>query len=349
MSKDLTYANGGKPCVVLIDDERAVRHSLHYVLRDRFDALIAEGPLEGWFYLSDRNVDIVLLDIRLRDTNGLNLLRDIKQQHPFIEVIMITAYASLETIQKAIRYGAYDYLIKPFDKDELLSVMAGALSRRKDRLGLKTEIDWLTESALYMERMIGNARDTVIASYENMITAMLTNIDSRDGYTWAHARRVSSFSSRIAGAMGFASDDIGLLSSSAFLHDIGKVRIDGTILSKEYSLSDDEYAAMKKHPENGAEIISRLPLFKPAVPLVMHHHEWYDGSGYPSGLRGERIPLMARVLSVADTIDSMLYSPRRALRCSRQEIESELRKCAGSQFDPGVVEAVISGDLLSLA
>lgn len=335
-----------RPCVLVIDDEQAVRHSLHFILKDRFHALIAQGPMEGMFHLSERSVDIVLLDIRLRKTDGMTLLHDIKQLYPFVEVIMITAFASLDTIRKAIRYGAYDYLIKPFDRDELLSVMARALSRRKERLALKNDIDRLTESALYMEHVIGNAKSSVIAGYENIVTAMLTNINSRDGYTWAHARRVSGLSSRIAAALGIADDAAGILSCSAFLHDIGKVHIDGTILSKESSLSEDEYAAMKKHPEKGVEIISSLPLFEPAAPPVMHHHEWFDGSGYPSGLKGEAIPLMSRVLSVADAVDSMLYSPRRPLRRGRHEIEEELRKCAGSQFDPEVVEAVIGGGLL---
>lgn len=324
-----------------------MRQSLQFILRDNFNVLLAPGALEGQFYLSSHHVDIALLDIRLRNTDGLKLLADIKQKFPYIEIIMITAYASIETITKAIRFGAYDYLIKPFDKNELLSVVHNALTQRESKLGIKNELDMLKESTLYLEDLIRNAKDTLMDSSENNLTAMLLNIDSRDGYTWAHVKRVTTLSLLIAGKMRISDEQKQWLKCSASLHDIGKLNIDPNILKKESRLTGHEYAVMKKHPEEGVKIISPLPFLKKAVPAIKHHHERYDGQGYPSGLRGKEIPFKARILAVADAVDSMMNSPVRLTPCAVERVERELLSNSGSQFDPEIVDIVVRERLLS--
>lgn len=336
-----------RPNILVIDDAFCVRQSLQFILRDKFNVLLAPGALEGLFYLSSHHVDIVLLDIRLRKTDGLKLLADIKQQFPYIEIIMITAYASLETIRKAIRFGAYDYLIKPFDKNELLSVVHNALVRRENRLGMKNELDMLKESTLYLEHLIRNAKDTMINSSENNLAAMLLNIDSRDGYTWSHVKRVTKLSLLIAAKMRVPDEQMQWLKCSASLHDIGKLNIDTDILKKETRLTGSEFEAMKKHPEEGVKIIRPLPFLNRAVPAIRHHHERYDGNGYPSGLQGKEIPFKARILAVADAVDSMMNSPVRQNPCAVERVERELLSNSGSQFDPEIVDIVIRERLLS--
>ncbi len=336
-----------RPNILVIDDASCVRQSLQFILRDKFNVLLAPGALEGQFYLSSHHVDIILLDIRLRNTDGLKLLADIKQKFPYIEIIMITAYASLETIRKAIRFGAYDYLIKPFDKNELLSVVHNAFIQRENRLGIKDELDILKESTLYLEHLIRNAKDTVMSSSENNLMAMLLNIDSRDGYTWAHAKRVTKLSLLIAEKMRVTDEQKQWLKCSASLHDIGKLNIDANILKKETKLTGHEYAVMKKHPEEGVKIIRPLPFLKSAVPAIKYHHERYDGEGYPSGLQGKEIPFKARILAVADAVDSMMNSPLRQSTCAVERVERELILNSGSQFDPEIVDIVIRERLLS--
>jgi len=337
-----------KPNVLVIDDAFCVRQSLQFILKDTFNVLLAPGALEGQFFLSSHNIDIVLLDIRLRGADGLKLLADIKQKFPFIEIIMITAYASLDTIRKAIRFGAYDYLIKPFDKNELILAVHNALIQRETKLGIRDELDMLKESTMYLEHLIRNAKDTLINSSENNMTAMLLNIDSRDGYTWSHAKRVTKLSLLIAEKMGVADQQRQWLKCSASLHDIGKLNIDTDILKKECKLTDHEYEIMKKHPEEGVKIIRPLPFLENAVPAIRHHHERYDGKGYPSGLQGEEIPFKARILAVADAVDSMMNSPVRQRPCEVEGVERELLSNSGSQFDPEIVDVVIRERLLSL-
>ncbi|RJR23068.1 MAG: response regulator [Nitrospiraceae bacterium] len=337
-----------KPNVLVIDDAFCVRQSLHFILKDTFNVLMAPGALEGNFFLSTHNIDIVLLDIRLRGTDGLKLLADIKHKYPYIEIIMITAYASIDTTRQAIRYGAYDYLIKPFDKDELMSVVLKAMTRRQSRLSIKNELDMLNESTLYLEHLIRSAQETVMNSSESHMTAMLLNIDSRDGYTWSHVKRVTKLSLMIAEKMGLTDEQRQWLKCSASLHDIGKLNIDKDILTKESRLTKYEYEIMKKHPVEGEKIIQRIPFLGKAVPAIRHHHERYDGEGYPSGLQGREIPFKARILAVADAVDSMMNSPVRQSHCPVEKVNRELRSNSGSQFDPEIVDVVLRERLLSL-
>ncbi len=344
---DKAAVTNKRPIILVIDDAFCVRQSLQFILRDKFNVLLAPGALEGQFYLSSHHVDIVLLDIRLRKTDGLKLLSDIKQLYPYIEIIMITAYASLETVRKAIRFGACDYLIKPFDKNELISVVHNALLQREMKLRTKNELDILKESTLYLEHLIRNAKDTLMSSCENNLTAMLLNIDSRDGYTWSHAKRVTKLSLSIAEKMGVTEEQRQWLKCAASLHDIGKLNIDTDILKKESKLTAHEYEAMKKHPEEGVKIIRLLPFLKSVAPAIKHHHERYDGKGYPSGLQGKEIPFKARILSVADAVDSMMNSPVRPSPCAAESVEKELLSNSGSQFDPEIVNIMIRERLLS--
>ena len=338
-----------KPNILVIDDAFCVRQSLQFILRDEYNILLAPGALEGQFFLSSNHIDIVLLDIRLREADGLKLLFDIKQKFPYIEIIMITAYASLETIRKAIRFGAYDYLIKPFDKNELMTVVKNALVQRENKLSIKNELDMLEESTLYLEHLIRDAKDTIMSNSENNMTAMLLNIDSRDGYTWSHVRRVTNLSLLIADKMRMSEEQMQWLKCSASLHDIGKVNIDADILKKESRLTAHEYAAMKRHPEEGVKIIRPLPFLENAIPSIMHHHERYDGTGYPSGLQGDEIPFKARILAVADAVDSMMNSPVRPHPYETERVERELKMHSGTQFDPKIVDMVINEKLLSFA
>lgn len=336
-----------RPNILVIDDSFSVRQSLHFILKDSFNIFLAPGALEGKFFLSSHNIDIVLLDIRLRGADGLKLLADIKHRSPDIEIIMITAYASLDTIREAIRFGASDYLIKPFDKDELMTVVVNALLQRQSTLSIKIELDMLNESNLYLEHLIRDAKETILRSSESNMTAMLLHIDSRDGYTWSHVKRVTKLSLLIAREMGVSDERRQWLKCSASLHDIGKLNIDTCILKKESRLTSSEYDIIKTHPEEGVNILRPMPFLNNAAAAIRHHHERYDGEGYPFGLQGNKIPFEARILAVADAVDSMMNSPFRHSPCEVRRVERELRSNSGTQFDPEIVDVVIREKLLS--
>jgi len=338
-----------KPSVLVIDGAFYMRQALQFVLRDEFQVCTAPGALEGQFHLSSHPVDIILLDIQLRETDGITLLSEIKQRFPYIEIIMITAHASLESLKRAIRLGAFDYLVKPLDKPELLSVVRNALKQRMTALRIRHELDMLRESTFYLEHLVRNVKNTLISSSENFIKAILFSIHSRDHYTGIHVKRVRNLSSLIADKMGVTDENIQWLKCAAFLHDIGKMNIDAAILNKQSALTDYEYDTVKKHPEKGVEIIQHVPFLKSTIPLIMHHHERYDGSGYPSGLEGKAIPFEARILAVADAIDSMMNSPVRRSPYTVDNVKRELQLHASTQFDPEIVEVVLRDELLSFA
>jgi putative nucleotidyltransferase with HDIG domain len=337
-----------RPSIVVIDDDPSVRQSFRYLLKDSFRILTAPGALEGEFYLSLDTIDIVLLDIRLRGADGMEVLARIRDTYPTVEVIMITAYASLETIRAAIRLGAFDYLIKPFDREDLSRVIRKALKRRMSRMAMFSELYKLRESSLYLEDLLKKAHTTMHASGEWLVTAALENIQSRDGYTRSHAERVAALVSRIAAVMQMEKSDRELLTCAAYLHDIGKVRVDDRLLNRQYQFSTDDYEAMKRHALDGAELIRPFPFLEGLCPSIRHHHEQYDGSGYPDGLRGTEIPLYSRILSVADAADAMVHSPVRTRRRTVRDVGRELQLRAGRQFDPDVVDLVMKSNLLPL-
>jgi putative two-component system response regulator len=337
-----------KPTILVIDDESGVRQSLRFILSDQFHVLTAPGALEGLFHMSSDSVDIVLMDIRLKGMDGLTVLNDIKQKYPLIEVIMITAYATMDTVRKAIRFGANDYLTKPFDKSELLSALRRALIQRRRNLRVSSELDRLREATYYLENISRQAQEVMIESCEKIMGAMLLNIDSKDGYTWSHAKRVMSVSLLIAGRLGLQAEQLRWLECSALIHDVGKINVDEKILGKSSKLTDYEYEIIKNHPEEGEKIIRSIPYLEEAVPSIKCHHERYDGSGYPDGIEGKQIPFKARILAVADAVDSMMNSPFKQKKYSVEQTERELKRHSGSQFDPEIVEAVIKNRLLFL-
>ena len=230
-----------------------------------------------------------------------------------------------------------------------MSVVRKAWLQRKSKLKIKNELDKLIESNLYMEHLISKAKNTVISTSENIMTAMLKNINSRDGYTWLHVNRVTKLSSLIAEKMSMPDEHIQWLTCSAFLHDIGKLNIDADILQKESRLTTYEYEIIKKHPGIGVEILSPMPFLKDIIPPIKHHHEQYNGSGYPDGLKGKSIPFMARIMAVADAVDSMINSPLRETPYEIERVKKELQVYAGKQFDPEIVDVVIEEELLSIA
>ena len=340
LTQDSLMENGK---ILVIDDDMSARESLRMVLKDRYAVALASDAEEGLNYLQKESFDLMILDIKMPRMDGIATLQEIKKLSPETEVMLLTAYASLETARDAVRYGAFDYLIKPFDKDDLLNAVRKGLQKRLASQSSKVEHEHLRIRASLLEEQISRAKSDLIASFEGTINALLLAIDAKDSYTNAHSRRVSELSCAIAKGLGLGSSVIEGLKHASLIHDIGKIGIDESILRKQGSLSIEEYEVMKKHPEIGVTIVSAVPFLEEAIPVILHHHERYDGRGYPTGLKGKDIPLSARIVAVADAIDAMLRS--RPYRSSLPEelIRKELKDNAGTQFDPLVARVVLDG------
>lgn len=332
-----------KENILIIDDELAPRESIRMVLKDKYTVATASGAHEGLNILSDKPVDLVVMDIKMPQMDGITALQQIKQKYPDTEVVLLTAYASLDTARDAIRFGAFDYLIKPFDKDNVMLVVEKGLKKRRANKGLQLERDILLDRATYLEEQVDSARSNIMKYYEGTVEALNSTIDAKDHYTFNHSNRVAALSARLAGALGVAEKTVKEIQHAASIHDIGKIGIEESILNKNGGLTDDEYELIKKHPAIGVRIVQSIPFLDEAIPVILHHHERYDGKGYPEGIAGEQIPLAARIVGVADAVDAMMSNRPYRAALTVDDVLKELMDKSGTQFDSQVVELILSG------
>lgn len=326
--------------ILVVDDEVGPREAIRMVLKGRYNVLTASNAKEALNIFSKDRLDLVLLDIKMPGRDGISVLKDIKQIDPDTEVILITAYASVETAREAIRLGALDYLIKPFDKDDVINVVERGLQKRRDLERSRLEHEGLLRTKEYLEKEIETARQNLMLYYEGTIKALIRTIDAKDHYTFDHSKHVAKLSSAIADAIGFSKIMRNKLEHAAIVHDIGKIGVREEILRRNSPLTDDESAEMKKHPEIGARIVNKVPFLEDTVEVVLYHHERFDGTGYPEGLKGDKIPLPARIVAIADAIDAMMRDRPYRKALSHSWLIDELKKCSGTQFDPEIVRLI---------
>lgn len=339
--KEIVVNNGEK--ILVIDDELAPRESIRMVLKDRYSVLTAADAHEGLDIIARDSVGLVVMDIRMPKMDGIAALKEIKRKYPDTEVILLTAYASLETARDAIRFGAFDYLIKPFDRNDVLSVVERGIEKRQTSAGLKMEHEKLLNRASYLEEQVNMARNNIITFYEGTVKALIHTIDAKDHYTYNHSNRVARLSSSIAKALNVSGKTLKEIEHAASIHDIGKIGVEENILRKNGGLTDDEYEEIKKHPVIGARIVKSVPFLEESIPVILHHHERYDGRGYPEGVRGQSIPLSARIVVVADAVDAMMSARPYREALSSERVLSELSRNAGTQFDPHIVDIIMVG------
>jgi putative two-component system response regulator len=326
--------------ILIVDDELAPREALRMVLKDRYNVITAPGAEEGFKILSENNIDLVVLDIMMPGINGIEALQKIKSKYPEVEVVLLTAYASIGTARSAIRFGAFDYLTKPFDKDDVIKVIESGLEKKRSKKNLIIEQEKLRNRAQYLEEQIRKARENLRISYEGTVRALILTIDAKDHYTFNHSEHVARVSTEIANALGLESNVKDKLRQAALMHDIGKIGVDEVILRKAGPLTEEEFAEIKKHPLIGVRIVREVPFLEEAIPVILYHHERFDGKGYPEGLKGEQIPLTARIVMMADAIDAMMHARPYRKSLPMERVLEELRENAGTQFDPMLVDII---------
>jgi putative two-component system response regulator len=324
--------------VLVVDDEEVIRLLIHDALVDDFAIAMVESAEDAVPYLVHHPPDVLLVDKNLPGMSGIDLLRQAKALQPECEVIVITGYASLESSIEALRLGAYDYLIKPFDDVEIVVEKVRRAGEKKDMARERRE---LNEQILAANRELRSAHDRLKKSYIQTLSSMITALEARDAYTRGHSDRVAEYTAMIGRAMGITGESFNNLVDGARLHDLGKIGIREIVLHKSSALTEEEYAHIKTHPGIGADIIGKMEAYRHLVPMIRHHHERFDGRGYPDGLAGKDIPLQARIIAVADAFDAMTSErPYRKTR-SPNEALGEIREVAGTQLDPMVVKSFL--------
>jgi putative nucleotidyltransferase with HDIG domain len=325
--------------ILVVDDEETIREIVSSMLSGaNFQSRQAASGVEALSILeSGEEFDLVLSDLMMAEMDGNDLLEKSKERFPDVPVVMVTAVHDLSVALQALRNGAYDYLLKPFERDQLLATVRRALEHRRlkrENDAYRTNLEALVAARTQQWK---NAIAELKKSYNITLQAFGYSLELKDAETLGHTKRVTAYAIAIASKMGIPKEDIEVIAQGAWLHDIGKMAIPDGILKKPSKLTPEETAIMREHAYYGFDILSKIPFLADAAEIVYSHQEWYDGSGYPRGLKGDGIPLGARIFSIADTLDAITsdrpYRPAQTYEAAQNEI----RRYAGTQFDPEIV------------
>ena len=325
--------------ILVVDDEEHVRTMIASTLeRHGYEVHLASCGREAMDLLDMNSFDLVLTDIVMQDGNGIALLERAHARQPNLPVVMVTAVHDISVAIDSMRRGAYDYLLKPFEREHLMNTVQRALEHRTALAQTQSYQQSLEEMVRARTEMLRHAMEDLEHSYDVTLEALGDALDLKDSETQGHSKRVTAYTIALARAMGAGPEEIKIIARGAFLHDIGKMAIPDEILRKPGKLSTEEQQVMREHCARGYQMLRKIPFLAGAAEIVFCHQEHYDGSGYPNGLRGREIPLGARIFSVADTMDAITsdrpYRKARSFDAAREEI----LRCSGTQFDPAVVE-----------
>jgi len=330
--------------VLVVDDESSTLGVVVALLeRAGCDVSAASSAEQALLHLQeDLGCDLVLSDVMMPGRDGLSLLDEICRDYPGIPVVMLTAVQDIHVATNAFRRGAIDYLLKPFERAQLLSVVARALEHGrllKQNVAYRQNLEQIISART--TRLRATMQD-LERSYDFTLEAMGDALDLRDAETEGHSRRVTAYTISLARELGLDADQLRTIARGAFLHDIGKIATPDSILLKPGKLDPEEITIMREHCARGYEMVRKIPFLREAAEIVYAHQETFDGSGYPRGLRGERIPLGARIFAIADTLDAMTSDrPYRKGR-SFAEARAEILRCSGTQFDPTIVQTFLA-------
>ncbi len=323
--------------ILAVDDEEDIREIIAETLdASGYRCQTAADGSEAMEIIRQDNERIaaVICDLKMPKVSGDQVVQFVSRDYPIIPVIILTGFAQLDMALDHIRQGAFDYLTKPFKVRELLLTLKRALEYRE----LKEEQAKYHE---FLEAKIKEVTAELNNSVIQSVGSLIMAIEEKDVYTRGHSHRVALYSSMVARTMNLTEDEKRDLEYAALLHDVGKIGISEYILNKPGRLDNVEYEIIKSHPSKGVKILEPMRFLQHLLPTIEAHHERFDGKGYPHGLAGNQIPLLARIIAVCDSYDAMTSerSYRRPMPLAKAL--AEIKKCAGSQFDQEVVKAFV--------
>jgi len=329
--------------VLYVEDEELLREKVYVFLQKFFKLVdVAIDGKEGLEKYKLNRYDIVITDIQMPNMNGIDLIKQIKSIDDNQEVIVMSAYSDSEYFVESIQLEVTGYIIKPINFNKMLKVLKQSINK----------LNAFHENEMYkagLEVMVKERSKTVIdlqseqlKNYKHAIYSLVKMVEARDTYTGGHSERVAQYSRIIAKKMGFSEDECTLIYEAGILHDIGKIITPDAILLKPGQLSVYEYALIKDHVSAGYKILSEIPMYEKLADIVYGHHEHYDGSGYPRGIKGDDISIMSRIMMVADAFDAMTTSRVYRARKSVAEAIEELESLSGTWYDPNVITHAVS-------
>lgn len=321
--------------ILVVDDEPSIRRLVMAKLTASGLQCIEAGNAEQALdKLNAEPVSLVLLDVKMPGKSGIELLPEIIARFPDTAVVMATAVADVTTVIECMQHGAYDYITKPFDLQDIMHSVRRALEKR--RLEIENR-----EYHVHLQDKVAEQAGRIRASFFNTIRALNNALEARDNYTSGHSQRVTDLAAAITRQMGLTPEAVESIVLAGMVHDIGKIGIREAVLSKPSALTDDEFREIKTHSEIGERILAPVAADEEILKYVRNHHEHFDGSGYPDGLAGEKIPLGARILSVADAFEAMTSERPYRKALSTEAAFAEIERCKGTQFDPRIAEILL--------
>jgi response regulator RpfG family c-di-GMP phosphodiesterase len=324
--------------VLVVDDQAPACKLLALMLSPPdFLCSTASSGEDALAALQRESFDAIISDLRMPGVDGMEVLGQVRRSHPHIAFLVTTGVHDVEVGVRAMHCGADDYLVKPLDESAVRVSLAKAL--RKHQVGREVERYRAHLEKTVVERTsdLQSALNQIERTYEDTLEALGAAIDLRDNETAGHSRRVCMISIRIARAMGWQNEQLRNLARGAYLHDIGKLGVPDSILLKPGPLTAEERQMMQRHAQIGFDIIKGIPFLASAAEIVLCHHERYDGSGYPRGLKAAEIPASARIFSVADTLDAMTSQRPYRQAASFEEAHEAIRVLSGAQCDPEAI------------
>ena len=328
-----------KPRLLIVDDEPEVRGVLHDLLSGMYQCVEASSAEEALAQLREHIFDLVISDITMSGMSGLEMIPHVKTVSPDTVIVMISGIQTIESAINALRLGAFDYLMKPFDLRQAEAAVSRALEYHELVVAKKRYETRLEELVEQRTAELDQALDSLEQAYRTTLQALTAALETRDAETHGHSERVVTFSLRLGREYGLSAPNMKALEFGSLLHDIGKIGVPDAILRKPAKLTEEEWERMREHPLHGQQILRGIDFLKGAAKVVAQHHEKWDGSGYPLGLKAEDIDICARIFSVADAFDAItsdrVYRKGRPYEIAAQELD----EWAGRQFDPKVVEA----------
>lgn len=326
------------PRLLIVDDSDLIIAMLSEALTARSYEFKTAGTLrEAVELVTSGHFDIAVLDIKLPDGDAFRLLDEYPHLPEEAVVIIMSGVGELDNAVQALRRGVEDFISKPFTIPTFVERLGVAVARWQSRTRTRfyqAELEDLVKTMgaklLVSDRMI----DSV---YDETVRALGAALNLRDPETEEHCRRVSTNSVILARSMGFQQTRLKRLQWGSYLHDIGKIGVPENILSKPATLTKEEMDLIRLHPVLGYRMVSNIEFLRGSTDVILYHHERYDGTGYPHGLRGKQIPIAARIFAVIDTMDAMLYDRPYRQATGYDEVVTELRRESGKQFDLAVV------------
>lgn len=331
--------------VLIVDDELGPRESLGMILKPSFNIYASEDGREALQIIKNTNIDVVTLDLKMPVMSGEEVLKLIKDYDPTIEVVIITGYGTLKSAVEAIKYNVFDYILKPFNVSDILSTVKRCLERREMSLRVKEflmAVEKESKSPVKMYKHISQFLNKLDEFYHpaksegylEFVKVLTTTLEGNDPSMKGHSDRVNYYVTLMAEGLKLSQADTRDLQTSAYLHNIGNVGM--TV--KNGATEEKERIERRDHPLKGAKMVAPLKLSPEVINGIKYHHERMDGTGFPEGLKGDQIPLFARIIAIADHYDALTMDRPDKRALSKHAALAELKKNAGSQFDAKLVD-----------